>query len=175
MATADSTATSGGVEAPPAGCSCHEAVEDGSTCEDLARTQCEGEVICEELYSMCTRPNPDLYMCDPASFTYDEAILACMLGALRDRTPGKLVISIENDICGFEGCGSNRTEITILPDDLAVERDCSTSPLGAEGSWSSLATLAEPAHFDGCLALATPPERYACMQAGITTGADLCE
>lgn len=174
MATGDSTATSGS-EAPPAGCSCHEPVEDGSSCADLARTECEGEAICDELYSMCTRPNPDMYMCDPASFTYDEAILACMLEALRDRTPGKLVIASENDICGLEGCGSDRTEITILPDDLAVERDCSASPLGAESSWSTLATLAEPAHFDGCLALPTPQERYGCLRSGITSGAELCE
>jgi hypothetical protein len=174
MATADSTATSGDV-APPAGCRCQVPVEDGSTCEALAHTECDGEALCSVLYSTCTRPNPDLYMCDPASVTYDEAILACILEALRDRTPGKVSMAIENDECGLEGCGRTHTELTILPDDVAVRRSCIASPLGAEVSWSTLATLDEPAHFDGCLARPTPQQRFTCLLSGISYGADLCE
>lgn len=172
---ADGSTTTGGGEALPPGCTCREPVEDGMSCEDLALTECEGEAICAALVGMCSRPNPDLYMCDPKYYSYDEAILACMLEALRDRTPGKLEISVENDVCGLEGCGSNWTEITIVPDERAVVRSCSTSPLWAESSSTSIDALAEPAHFDGCLALATVVERYECMRAGLTPGAALCE
>jgi hypothetical protein len=131
VTSVDSTATSGS-EVPPAGCSCRTPPEDGFDCADLATTTCEGGALCDELFTMCTRPNPDLYMCDQASITYDEAVLTCMLEALRDRTPGTLAIVIENDTCGLEGCGDDRTEISVLAGNLAVMRTCSSSPLSAE-------------------------------------------
>jgi hypothetical protein len=169
---ADSTATTGG-ELLPGSCTCREPSEDAPECSDLARTQCEGTLICPELVVECPRVNPSMYACK-SEYEYDEGALACALAALRDRTPGKLAVDAENDICGFEGCGSHQTEITILADDLAVVRSCSASPISAESSSSSLDALAEPAHFDGCLGLASPAERYDCLFDGLTETAELC-
>ncbi len=171
---ADSTATSAGVELPD-GCSCREVDEDAPrTCEGLARTECEGQPICDELVGMCSRPNPDMYACDPEYYAYDEEVLTCLIEALRDRTPGKLAIDDQNDTCGLEGCGSDRLEITIVPGDRAVVRYCYSSPLSAEESSTSIAGLAEPAHFEGCLALAIQGQRYQCMRDGLVAGAELC-
>lgn len=169
----DSTAT-GGVEALPEGCSCREPAEFPITCDDVAHSECDGETLCPDVLGVCARPSPDMYAC-ASELAYDEDAVACALAALRDRSPGKLAFDIENDTCGFEGCGSDRTELTIVPDDRVVVRRCAASPLSAESSSSSVDALAEPTYFDECLALASARERYECMVAGITRGAAVCE
>lgn len=170
---AESTAT-GGDALLPAGCSCREPLEQAPTCEEQSRSQCTGDLLCPDVIGSCARPSADLYACE-GELTYGEEALACALAALRDRPPGKLAFDVENDTCGLEGCGSDRTEITIVPDDRAVVRHCVQSPISAESSSSTYDTLAEPAYFDECLSLTTVRERYECMVAGITRGPAVCE
>lgn len=170
---ADSTAT-GGSAVLPEGCSCREPAEFPITCDDEAHSDCDGEALCPDVFGVCARPSADLYACT-SELAYDDDAVACALAALRDRAPGKLAFDIENDTCGLEGCGSDRTELTIVPDGRVVVRRCTSSPLSAESSRSSIDALAEPAYFDECLALTTARERYECMVAGITPGPDVCE
>jgi hypothetical protein len=169
---ADSTATGGGA-ALPEGCSCREPDEDAFSCAEEANSDCAGEALCPDIYGVCSRPNPDLYMC-ASEYVYDEAELACAITALRDRTPGKLALDAENDICGLEGCGSDRTEITIFADGGAVVRHCGSNPLSVESSTTTLDALAEPAYFDECLGLGTTTARYQCMVDGLTQGPEVC-
>jgi hypothetical protein len=170
---ADTTSTSDG-EAVPEGCACREVPEPALTCQDVARSECVGEPICETITVRCPRAGADMYAC-AVEYEYAEEALTCSLVALRDRSPGKLAVDAVNDICGLEGCGSDEYEIAIVGGDRAVRVSCSASPIGAEGSTSRIVTLADPSHFDGCLALESPADRYDCMLEGLDPGAEICE
>lgn len=174
MTSAVDSASTGAPAALPDGCSCREAAEDPFTCDDLATSACDGPELCPDVIGTCARPSADLYACT-SELAYDDEAVTCALEALRDRPSGKLAFDVENETCGLEGCGSDRTELTLVADDRVVVRRCASSPLWAESSSSFIDTLAEPAYFDECLTLATTRERYECMVAGITRGADVCE
>lgn len=168
-----STGSTSGGGLLPEGCACREIPDDTFTCDDRAPTECQGGSLCPEIVGICPRPNPDLYACD-IEYEYDEQALACALEALRDRTPGKITTETENSICGLEGCGSDQTEITIVPGERAVVRACTANPITAESSDSTLRELSPPAFFDECLALPTTNERYRCMFDGLQSTATLC-
>jgi hypothetical protein len=172
-AGADTTSTSGG-EALPDGCVCRDVdPEQALTCEDVARSECVGEPICDTITVRCPRASSDMYAC-AVEYEYAEEALTCSLVALRDRSQGKLAVDAVNDICGLEGCGSDEYEIALVGDDRAVRVTCSASPIGPEGSTSRIVALADPSHFDGCLALESPADRYDCMLDGLDPGAEIC-
>jgi hypothetical protein len=175
---ADSTSTTadtstGAPEVLPDGCSCRDVDEDAFECSELATVACDGVLACDTITVQCARPNPDMYACE-GELAYDEAALECALEALRDRTPGKLSIVAENAECGFEGCGRDEREIVVFASGDALVTSCSASPIGAEDADAELGALAEPAHFEGCLALAEAADRYGCLHEGLIAGEPVC-
>ncbi len=172
---ADTTAgesSSGGLGPAPEGCSCRVPAESGS-CAEIASSECAGEPLCAPIVVECSRPNPDMYACE-AEYTYDEEALTCALEALRDRAAGTLSIDSENEVCGLEGCGSYRAQIAILADERVVLSSCNANPIQAESASSSLRQLAAPEHFEGCLALPAPADRYDCLFEGIPSDMQIC-
>ena len=171
--TGDGDPTTGAPEVElPQGCQCTLPEEDLG-CDALATTACDGEVLCETVTRSCARP-PDFYACDGA-YEYDEEALDCALGALRDRTVGFIEVASENDVCGFEGCGTDRWRISIRGADVSVVERCSSSPLDAESSHGTLRQLAEPAFFEACLGMPSAAMRYGCLFDGLSDDVDVCE
>lgn len=169
------SATTGEDDGLPPGCRCIEPPADATTCDALARSECELETLCDELVGECQRLGPDMYTCNRGSYTWTEQALTCMLEALRDRTPGRLTYAVQNEVCFLEGCAYRIGQISIVGDGLALVQDCEELAIGATASYDTLDTLAEPAYFEGCLALTPPAERYECMRGGIENGAVVCE
>lgn len=169
--TGDETETTGDPAALPEGCQC-AIPDDRFSCDDLATTECDGEVLCPTVTRDCARP-PDFYACD-TEYEYDEDALECALTALRDRTIGKVEIAAENEVCGFEGCGTDRWRIAIRGEDVAVVDDCSASPLGAEASYATLRQMAPSAFFEACLSMPSAAMRYDCMFDGLTDDLGVC-
>ncbi|MCH9681100.1 MAG: hypothetical protein K0V04_06695 [Deltaproteobacteria bacterium] len=159
---------------PPPGCACVQPQDDGSSCSDIAGVECQGAPLCDVVTVQCARANPDIYACR-GDLAYDELALDCALQPLRDRTPGTVSIEADNSICGLEGCGSDETRIIILDDGIAVVIACTANPIAAKASSASVVNLAASKYFDGCLRLATPAERFACMLDGLAEPSALCQ
>ena len=176
--TSEGTSTSGvdsstGPTAPEP-CMCIELGPlENPSCEDTRPFTCELPDVCGHVGYTCPRPNPDMYACD-VEYQYDEAELDCALTALRDRTPGRFTAGGENDVCGFEGCGTDTFLVAIADTTSAVLHSCSGGPLGPESWTTELATLASPEYFQGCLDRVVPGERYDCLFDGLQQRVAVC-
>ncbi len=157
----------------PQACECVTPSERPVSCEDARTVQCALEPLCDPIVYECPRPNQDMYACD-AEYEFDEDALTCALVALRDRAPGIITASGENDICGFEGCGDDRVELAITSDERVVSLRCSSSPISLESVSTSEDELAPPQHFESCLELAGGPARYSCLLDGLTGSEPIC-
>lgn len=169
--TAADTTGAGPVPLPTT-CECRVPQADGLSCQDLARTECEGRALCPLIRGTCPRP-PDLYPCD-RELEYVPADLQCALEALRDRALGKISIDVPNSECGLEGCGADTTEIAIVAGGTAIVRDCNANPITAQGSTSSIRTLAEPDYFDECLGQVSGVAQLDCLFAGLSDEVVVC-
>ncbi|HWB80933.1 MAG TPA: hypothetical protein VG755_38485 [Nannocystaceae bacterium] len=157
---------------PPPFCACRMPAAEGE-CEDVARSSCDGDDLCATVLVRCA--HTDIYYPCDGTMTYDEEALACALVALRDRTAGLLRIDAESDECGLEGCAHSLIEIALADDGRVQVQSCGQSPIGGASSHARAGTLAPPEHFTACLELGEPADRYACMFAGITADARVCE
>lgn len=148
--TTDELTTTGG-ELHPA-CAC---IESGGCGGSL----CSGEfgISCE---SECQGDEP----------IENEAALQCALEALRDRTPGKLGWFTSE----FIGQFSSSTDAYILDDGHILLRRSGDADLCSYTGPDSAHTLADAAHFEGCLALATARERWTCLHEGVLSQVAEC-
>lgn len=170
------------VAPPPEGCTCidtAEAEEEGRlvSCSENSLFDCgEQEDLCPVVAQRCPRATGrQFYPCE-IEFVIDEEALTCALEALRDRKRGVLRFGVPTDLCGWEGCGWDFTELLLLAESEVAATTCNEDPLAIVRSRrGQRGKLKPPEHFEGCLALELPDERWSCLFAGVTDEQPSCD
>lgn len=130
---------------------------------------CDLDTICPTLTVQCARPNDDLYFCQN-ELVFDGEALACILEAMRDRTPGRFIVEGYSDDGLFGDASVYGVRLT--GDAGAVLSTCKVGDTGV--GWGGKARiLAPPVFFADCLAELDPRVRHGCILAGMLEPAAL--
>jgi hypothetical protein len=145
--TATDATTTGGPEAGES-CDCDPGLDD-----------C-GRVICPPVFALCMGDCADIQLSSPD----DEASIACVLEALRDRTPGGISLILNQ----YEPLLSTIVVIKTFSDGSAwlfrrEAEECMPMGFSATGP-DAVVALREPAHFADCLADTDPVQRFLCAR-----------
>jgi hypothetical protein len=148
-------------------CGCYQSVDDGEACTfDLLHAwapACVLDAPCAPVTVACPDPGNATVDC-PSELVYDEAALQCALEALRDGVAVRLDILGAEDHAAYTG--QRRRTLWIAADAPAIAAECIATDVGVESEVSTV-EIAAAAHFEGCLGLTTPAQRYDCLREGL--------
>ncbi|MDC0668626.1 hypothetical protein [Nannocystis radixulma] len=118
------------------------------------------EQLCENFGVSC-----DDDECAPGHPVDNEDAVQCALEALRDRTPGTIRWYSRVLLHDTGNDSGHDTTVRIRPDGSVIVHVISRADRCTIYDPVTANSLPEPAYFEGCLGLATAPERFECLTA----------
>ncbi|WAS95103.1 hypothetical protein [Nannocystis punicea] len=159
---ASSTAPTTGVSstAPTTGASS----TDPTTDDEPFENSCDCSGPCDLPLCDAFTVNCETDSCDPAWWwaVTDEAALECAIAGLRDGKPGFIEWSRE---FGFHAGTDEVVRVMVLPGGSVLRR--SSTPKICKSGPTMRVAIAEPGHFEGCLAEPDGLARFFCMTDGL--------